>query len=181
MATVITTCGNWASASNPGTVWSSDSSDPVSDIENLKDTVTGRIGRAPNTVVMGQKVWTALRKHPDLLDRVKYVERGVLSPAAFRDIFGVEKLLIGTAIYNSAVEDAAASYSYIWGSNLWMGYVPGAATLMTPAAGYTLEWGARTVRQYREEQEHADVFEAQHFTSEKVTASDSGGGYYGVL
>jgi len=52
---------------------------------------------------------------------------------------------------------------------------------MTPAAGYVLEWGNRTVRRYREDQEHQDVVEAMHYTDEVITASDSGAVLYNCV
>ncbi len=181
VATIITTCGNWASASNPTTLWSNDASDPVSDIENLRDKIVTAIGRLPNVAVIGWQAYQALRKHPDMLDRVKYTERGIVSANALQEIMGIDKLVVGTAIYTTTQEGAsAAGNAFIWGKHLWMGYVPAAPALMAPAAGYVFEWNARTIRQYREEQEHADVFEVQHYTSEKITASDAGGGMYTV-
>lgn len=181
VASVITTCANWASASVPTTVWSNDASDPVTDVETLRNAIVQSIGREPNVAVMGWKVWSALKKHPDLMDRIKYTERGVLTPATLGALFGIDKLLIGTAIYNSAQEGATAANTYIWGNQFWLGYVPSAPALMTPATGYVFTWGPRTVRTYREDEEHADVFEAEHATAEKITASDAGGGFYGVI
>lgn len=180
VAAVVSTCTNWASASNPTTVWTNDASDPITDIETVRDAIVGKIGRMPNVAVIGWKTWQALKKHPDILDRIKYTERGVLTPGVLQDIIGVDKLLIGTAIYNSAQEGATDSISYVWGNHFWMGSVPNSPALMTPSAGYVFEWGGRTMRQYREDQEHSDVYEVQHFTSEKVTGSDAGAGMFTV-
>jgi hypothetical protein len=71
--------------------------------------------------------------------------------------------------------------SYIWGDQVWVGYVPSSPALSTPAAGYTFEWGKRTVSRFRLDPEHADLIEAQHSVDVRVSCSDSGGVLYNVV
>ena len=70
---------------------------------------------------------------------------------------------------------------YVWDDDFWCGYVPANAALMTPAAGYVLQWGSRTVSEYREDQEHQDVYEVQEYTDEITTASDAGAIIYNAV
>ncbi len=135
-------------------------------------------GAIPNVCIIGQNVWKRLQRHPDVLSKIQYVERGVLRLPTFAELIGVEKVLVGTTIYNSAKEGATASMSYIWGDNLWMGYVAPTPELNVPSAGYTFRWGDQVVRRYREDQERQDVLEVSHYTAEQVTASDAGGGMF---
>jgi len=182
VADLVSTCGNWANASNPGTKWNVDTSDPFSDIDNLTDAVSGTIGRAPNVATMSWPVWQALRRHPDFIDRVKHTRAGGRVVATdFMEWFGFEKVLVGHPIKNTALEGETAVISRIWGDMLWAGYVPAAAALMEPAAGYVLEWQGRQVEVFREDQEKQDVFSAEHWTDERITASDAGGIYSDVI
>ena len=94
--------------------------------------------------------------------------------ALAKELFEVEKLLIGTPIINSGKEGATASYTDIWGDYVWLGFVPSAPGLMTPAAGYIFAWKNRQTNRYREEQEHQDVVECLENWDSVVTSSDSG-------
>jgi hypothetical protein len=182
VATIITTCANWASASTPGTVWSSDTSDPLGDIDIAVDAVIKLTGRMPNTGIMSWGVWKELKNHPDLLDRVKYTRPGAQpQPGDLAGWFGLDKVLVSHALVDSSVEDATSSLAYIWGSMFWVGYVAPNAALMVPSAGYTLEWMNRETRRFREDQERADVIEVSEWRDEVITASDAGGGFYGVV
>jgi len=182
VAALVTGSANWAYAASPATQWTQDTSDPIGDIEAAKDAVVQRIGRVPNTMVISYEVWRYLRNHPDLLDRLKYTNpTGVITPDQAKTLFGVERLLIGTALYDSAEEGESASRQFIWGDAAWIGYVPRNPALMEPAAGYILEWKTRRVRTYREEQEHQDVIEAEHSVDEVITASDAGAVIYNAV
>lgn len=182
VASLITTSTNWAQSASPATQWTSDTSDPLGDIDDAINGVVSRIGRMPNTMVMSWDVWRALRVHPDLLDRVKYTrESGRVEPSDLMGWFGVDKVLVGTAIYDQAQEGQTASPAYIWGDDLWVGYVPSRAALMEPAAGYVLRWGNFEVNRFREDQERQDVVEAAHYTDEVVTASNAGGIVYDAI
>ncbi len=174
VASIVTTCGNWASASNPATQWSNDASEPLDDIETAKDAVISKTGVVPNVCVIAQTTWRVLRNHPDIIARVQYGGFRQITPQLLADIIDVPKVLIGRSIYNTALEGATDSISYVWGDMLWVGYVPGAPALMTPAAGYTLQWGGNEVSRFREDQEHQDVIEVSWATDEVICASDSG-------
>jgi len=175
VANVITGSTNWAYAACPAYYWSNDSSCPLDEIEAAIDAVISRIGRAPNVAVMSWDVWRRLKNHPDCMDRIKYTRAsGRVEPEDLASWFGLEKVLIGTALKDTSKEGVTSSLSYIWGDDFWVGYVPPNPALMTPAAGYILEWQARKVMRFREEQERQDVIEASHCVDEVVTASDAG-------
>jgi hypothetical protein len=179
VASLVTTAAYWAYSTSPTTQWSSSTSDPISDIETARNAIVQAIGRMPNTMVMSYDVWRHLKSHPDLMDRLKYTNpTGVITVEQARTLFGVDRLLIGNAVYDAAKEGQSASHAYIWGDGVWLGYVPNSPGLMEPAAGYVFEWQSmgspRQVYRYREIAEHQDVVEVQHATDEKITASDAG-------
>lgn len=177
VADLITASANWTSASikNGASAWSIDTSTPLEHIDTAVDAVISSIGRKPNVAVMSWNVWRYLKNHPDLAERVKYTRPGG-TPVAddLANWFGLDKVLIGTAIKDTAQEGAAASISYVWGNGFWVGYVPGSPGLMTPSAGYIMEWGGRSVDTFREDQERQNVYEASHYSDEVITASDAG-------
>jgi len=182
VATLVTSSTQWAYAASPATQWSSDTSDPLGDIEAAINGVVSRIGRMPNVLTTSWDTWRYLKNHPDLLERVKYTRPGGKPEASdLANWFGLEKVLVGTALYDSAIDGAAASMGYIWDDDLWVGYVSPRPALLTPSAGYILEWKNRSSEMYREDQEHQDVFEIGHYTAEVVSASDAGAICYNCI
>lgn len=182
VADLITGSTNWSYAASPGTQWSSSAADPLTDIEGAINGIVSTIGRAPNVAVMSWDVWRYLKNHADLLDRVKYTRSGgqpmLTDLAAW---FNLDKVLVGTAIRDTSADGAAFSSTYIWSDCFWVGYVTQTPALMTPSAGYLLEWQSREVRRYREDQERQDVLEASHYTDEVISASDAGAIVYDVI
>jgi hypothetical protein len=184
VADIVSASGNWASASNlsSGTKWSDDNSTPTANIITLTKAVRQSIGRRPNVGVMGATIWERLMDHPEMMDRIKYTRPGaVLLPDDIANWFGLERVLIGESIINSAQDGATDSLADIWGDFFWVGWVPPNASLRTPAAGYIFEWMNRTVETFREDQEKQDVFAAEHHTDERITASDAGAIYSDLL
>lgn len=172
----------WAYAASPTTQWTSDTSDPIGDIETAINGVVSAIGRMPTVAVMSYDVWRRLKVHPDILDRIKYTRPGATArPADLSDWFGIDKFLVGTQLYDTAKEGATSSVSYIWGDGLWMGWVPGAPGLRTPAAGYVFEWQTRNIMRYRMETRHSDFFEGSHNVAEVISSSLAGAVVYNAV
>ncbi len=177
VANLVTASGNWASASakSGASQWSLPTSQPLLHIETAIDAVIQQIGRAPNTAVFSWDVWKALKHHPDILDKIKYTRAsGVVVPGDFGEWFDLEKILVGKSIKDTSQEGATESRSYVWGDMFWVGYVPQTPGLMTPAAGYVMNWGGNVVETFREKQEKQNVYTAEHHTDEVITASEAG-------
>lgn len=182
VADMVQTSGNWtnsgtANSINGSGAWSADTSDPINDVtgkSGVRETIRQTIGRYPNVCVLGATVFASLRRHPDILDRIKYTQKGIVTADLVAELFDVDKLYVGTAVINSALEGATDSFSDIWGNYAWFGYVPTTPGLMIPAAGYVFQWKARQVNRYREQEEHQDVIECLQNWDSKVTSADSG-------
>lgn len=164
----------WSTSSTPSTTWDDDASDPLQDVENGREGVVKLIGREPNTMVLGREVWTDLKHHPDLLDRIKYTSVGMMTPQLLAELFGVEKLLIGNAIYDSAQRGATASFGFIWGKHALLAWVPPNPGLMIPAAGYVFTWRTRTIKVFRRDEEEANAYRAEQHYDVKITSPDAG-------
>jgi hypothetical protein len=180
-ATLFTT-GQWVDAT--GYVQWNDygASTPLTLVTTTLDNIEGRIGREGNVLVIGKQVWNALRWHPDLLDTIKYVQRGVLSEDLVASLFGIDELIIGRGIYTATPEgtaEASVTYNRIWGKHLLALYKPSAPSLITPTAVYNFVWqrvpnANGYVRRFREESRELDVLEANSYHDFHVTSSRSG-------
>ena len=168
----------WSSSATPAVLWSNDTSDPLGDTETAMNTVVAAIGREANTGALGRGLWRYVKNHPDIVDRIKGMA-GPTSPAvvsinAVAALFGVDRLLIGRAIKDTAADGATSSLSYVWGNHLVVAYVTQTPSLMSPTAGYVFTYKGRTVARYREDQEKQDVVEAAQSFVVKVVAADGG-------
>lgn len=170
----------WSGSSTPSTLWSNDTSDPLGDIETAVNAVAGSIFQEPNVGVIGRGAWRYLKNHPDVVDRIKYTA-GPNSPAvvtlnAVAALGGLDagRLFVGTAGKDTGPEGGTSSLSYVWGTNMFIGYVAPRASLLVPSAGYTFAFRQREVSRFREDQERADVVEARASWDAKAVAADAG-------
>lgn len=114
-------------------------SDPVSDIEAAKEAVRQQIGRRPNTVVLGGAVMSKLKQHPKIVDRIKYTGRDTATPELLASLFGVQRVVVGDAIY----ANSAGNFADVWGSHALVAYTElgSVANQGTPTFGYTYRLG----------------------------------------
>ena len=139
-ATLATTPANYPSGNKltlSGTgQWSdySGTSDPCADVETAKEAIRSKIGKRPNTVVIGAAVWSKLRLHPKIIERIKYTGRDSATPELIAQLFGVEHVYVGDAIY-----DNNGSFADVWGKSVVVAYtITGSlAELGVPSFGYT--------------------------------------------
>jgi len=117
-------------------------SDPIGDIRTGKQAIHSSIFRDPNTLVLGKEVYDKLIDHPDIIDRIKYSQLGIAGEALLAKLFGVEKVLIGGAGYESAVEGNTSSMSYIWGKYAWLLYITPKPTIKNISFGYHFQMKA---------------------------------------
>lgn len=121
-------------------------SDPIVDVEAGKETVLSNTGLEPNILVVGYSVFSALKNHPDIIDRVKY-SGGVsnntparVTAAALATLFEVDEVLVSKAVVNSAAEGAAEASDFIVGKTALLVHAAASPGLMIPSAGYTFSW-----------------------------------------
>jgi len=164
------------------TQWDNIVSTPIEDITQQSDSISQKTGYRPNTLVLGPEVYTTLKNHPDILDRVKYSQKGIITEDILAVLFDVERVLVPRAVRNTAAEAATASYSFLYGKNAFLGYSAPAPGLYQPSAGYLFTWqglfgaGAEGVRikNFRMEQNAANRIEGESAYNMKVVGADLG-------
>lgn len=117
-------------------------SDPVAKIGDSIDKPLIR----PNTLVLGRAVWTALRRHPKIVQAVNNTQQGagIASRQQVADLFELSQVLVGESFVNSARKGQAATFARVWGKSASLLYVdPNAATIDQPTFGFTAQWGSR--------------------------------------
>lgn len=159
-------------------------SDPVNDVEVGKAAIRATTGLTPNILILGYDVMRKLKHHPDIIDRIKYVQKGVVTADVLASVFEVEKVLVGTSIKNTGTEGLADSFSDVWGKNVVLLHTASGADAagVNPSVGYTFRWaadmlGGREMAAEVWNDPDGGMFEnvrVQMFQDEKVTASELG-------
>lgn len=181
-------------ASNPTTdeflQWDNAGSDPINDVAQWIIDFQELTGYKPNKFTIGARVLTALKNHPDIIDRIKYTQRGIVTPDLLASLFDVPELNVAMATHtdvaqvnDARTQDAAATFEFVVDSKACLlSYAPAGPSLMTPSAGYTFTWtgyasgnsaGIR-VKRFRMEHIAADRIEAEMTYDMKMVAPDMG-------
>ncbi|KVG24808.1 hypothetical protein WM34_29565 [Burkholderia ubonensis] len=119
--------------------FTAEGSDPIGVIEDGKEAIRTKIGRRPNTMVIGASAYKTLKHHPQLIDKIKYSMKGIVTADLMKEIFEVNNIVVGEAIY----ADDRDRFRDIWGANIVLAYVPlqrtgQQRTPYEPSYGYTL-------------------------------------------
>ena len=111
-------------------------SDPVGVVDDAKDQICKQIGQDPNTLVMGQEVWTALKRNKALKDMIASTSNKTITLDVLKEFFEIENIFIGRAIYS----DAQNKFQRVWGNNIILAFVPSltSKTQYDPSYGYTV-------------------------------------------
>ena len=131
----------WDTDLTPSPTWDDVTSDPIGDVETGKTTILSNTGFLPNKLTISYQVWSQLRNHPDLVDRIKYTAQGPVTPALVAALFGVDEVLIARAVENTANEGAAtATYDFTHGKHALLTFSQPRPSLLMPSAGYNFTW-----------------------------------------
>lgn len=120
--------------------WSLEASNPISDINQASLTMARKTGFKPNKLVLSPGAYMALANHPDILDRIKYTQKGILTEDLLAQLFGVANVMVAWAISNDAVKGAADDIDFIAGNHALLTYAAPAPALRSPSAGYIFSW-----------------------------------------
>lgn len=165
-------------------------STPVELVDQVKEQVVSVTGYMPNVIVMGARVFRALKNHPEVLDRIKYTQRGLVTEELLAALLGVDKVLVPRAIKNTAKEGATDSMSFIHSpTSMLLAYAAGSPGLEQASAGYIFSWTGLLgdaafnsgVWRGRDERKHSDWFEVRMAYDAEVVASDVAVFFTGVV
>lgn len=132
---------NAAPTTNQFLQWDDPDSTPITDVRNQALIITERGGGfRPNVLVLGPAVYEALVNHPDIIERIKYSERGIVSADLLASLFDVDRIVVPYTVQNTAVEGAAESSNFNFGKAALLAYAAPNPGLRVPSAGYTFNW-----------------------------------------
>lgn len=143
------TAGVWGTeitgaATNPTTgqtiQWDLATSNPIKDITDAAVKMASETGYKPNTLVLSPYAFNALKNHEDILDRIKYTQKGIVTTDLLATLFEVEHVYVAWGVVNSAAKGATDSIDFIMGKNALLCYSAPRPALRKPSAGYIFAW-----------------------------------------
>jgi hypothetical protein len=170
MQTLVTTAANYATGlsvtlSAGTTCWDAyATSDPIGVWRTSVRAVNAKVFMDPNVAVIPYQVMSVLEDHPDIIERIKYSERAILTPELIAAVFGMEKVIVpGLGIGTGGVGALGNAIvpGYLWGKDVVMAWVPQRPGLRTPAFAYEFTWNyggqAQIVDRWREDKRKSDL------------------------
>lgn len=117
--------------------WSdySGTSNPGRDIQTAIEAVRAATGKRANTVILGPRVWSAIKMHPRIIERIQYTGRDSITLEMLATLWDVKRVAVGDAIY----EDASGALQDVWGKHVVVAYtdISGVSDAGLPSYGYT--------------------------------------------
>lgn len=120
--------------------WNDAASTPIQDIATYATNMAGTTGMRPNILILGAQVYQALKNHVDILDRIRYTQKGIVTTDLLAQLFDVDQVLVAWAVKNSAAKGATEANSFILGKGALLAYRAPRPALKTASAGYTFAW-----------------------------------------
>jgi len=130
-----------------------ETSDPLGVAKAAKEGIYNATGMIANTLVLPWKVYNTLQYHPQILSQLGFAANraGLLSPEEIARAFGMQRVLVPSAVYNSVKEGQTDSLSAIWGKDMLFAHIPSSAAPYQKSLGYYVRLrgvGSRRVYKY---------------------------------
>jgi hypothetical protein len=183
-ATSVWTGSTTGADITPGTLWSAANSTPIEDIAEQSESVISKTAVRPNKLIVGAQVHRVLMNHPDVLDRIKYTQTGVVTEDLLAGLFGVDQYVVSRAIKTTSAEGAATTTTdFVFDKqDALLVYANPTPSLMQPSGGYLFSWNGllgagamgNRIKRFRMEHLASDRIEAEMAFASEIVAPECG-------
>jgi len=111
-------------------------SKPTEDIQAGQEIIAKNAGVRANTLILGFPVFSKLRNHPKIVERVQNIRVGVVREEDLASIFDVQQVLVAQALE----VDAAGNVNFVFGKHAVLCYVAPTPAFGEPSFGKTFVW-----------------------------------------
>ncbi len=178
--TLVLNTGTWTGAALTTDVssapWATSTSDVISHVIAAKEKVRTGTGVAANALILGEAALCQLLTNSKVTGR--FPGATIITEEMLRQqmsaIFGLNRLIVGGAVYDGAKDGQAFSGTDIWGSTYAMvARIQEGPLRVNPGLGRSIIWtpldsGLDTVVEYAEPQTASDVYRVQEYRQEKI-------------
>ena len=152
-------------------------SDPIADFDTAIQGLIKSIAKRPNGAFMGKKTFDILKDHAEILDRIKWSERGVVSEDMLGNVLGVP-VTVNTVINQTLAFGLSATTGFVFDDKVLIYYNKANPGLRSTNLGTTFVGlygdSSPAVRRYRDESIDSDVIELNWMYDVKLVHSLSG-------
>lgn len=143
--------GVWKTDTNKSAdKWSSQTSDPVKDVNNAMLEMAEETAVKPNFAIMSPDVFYALKNHEGIMDRIKYTQKGIITLDLIASLFELDRIFVPWAVYNDEAQvpkmtepadsETKINMNFIYKGCMLLGHCAGRPSLKAPTAGYIFAW-----------------------------------------
>jgi hypothetical protein len=160
--------------------WSYDTvtSNPIDDVDTAISAVKKATGKKINNMLIGDDTWRTLKDHPELLDRIKWSQQGVLSENLVSALLGVQSLYVSDVITQSNDYGISVSTDFLFKSGALLYFNDPNPRLRNANFGtcFVGLYGgtAPEIRRWRDEDIDSDIIELAWSYDQKIVLSLSG-------
>ena len=158
-----------------GSKWDAAGSNPIADVVAGVEQVRSSIGRRPQTVLLGPKVYSRVRVHEMVLQQIRYAGEGkqIAMKEDLARLWDVQQVVVGDAIYVDA-DDVAHD---VWGNIVVVAFtMVGAVTRFEPSFGYgyTLSGTPMVEAPYFDRNENSWLYPCCEEWTNEIVGPDAG-------
>jgi hypothetical protein len=147
--------------------------DPILKIRDGISAIRAKIGRYPNTMLIGEATYKALIDHPKILERIEFNGIKKANAQIIGDICDIPNVGVGLAVST----DNGTTFSDIWEDNIILAYVDKSEkkSEFIPSFGYTFQReGMPQIDTYFENGGKIKIIRNTDNYALKITANDAG-------
>ena len=148
-------------------------SDPIATIDSARSSVRSQIAKNPNVIVISNSVFTALKNHASITDKVKYTQHAVITAQLLKNLLQFDALYVASAVY----EDNSGVLKDVWNDNVILAYVPEVKQVRSfyePSYGYTLQMKSFPIIDTYDENGKVKVVRNTDLFVPKIVGADAG-------
>ena len=173
-----------AATATPTVKWNASTGTTIlADVQAAKNAIQASIGVDPNLMTVPRDVFNSLRVAPEILERFKYSDGGLVTKLQLEALFEIE-ILVSNDNINNAAEGQTASMGGIWSDEVVLSYSQPSADIKALNFMRTFNWTAVdgsgpngiSTFSYDEQPIDSRIVRARQFTDEKIVAA--GAAYY---
>ena len=172
--TTTTWANNASLASTTSWLYHTTTSVPIQNILSGTSRIIQVAGVRPNTLIMGNRVFDALKENTAIHERIKYTERSVYTEQLLSSVFDVDRVIVGFSVYDPNKEGETESVTSIWGDNALLCYLSPSPSMRDVSAFKQFELqGGIKIKRWRDEEYNGDWIEASTMQITKACATQS--------
>jgi hypothetical protein len=164
-------------------------SSPVDDILNAATDQQELTGKYPNTLIIGPRVFLALKMHPDIKDQYQYVSADSITVEMLARVLEIDNIYVPKVVTNTARRGQTPVFKFSYGKDALLCYTAPNIGPKTATSMVTLTWsnapgaaaGGQAISEWVDPETKTNKLEIEAFWASKVVATRMGSYFTGAV